>query len=227
MLTIPVCCCLCHMPLRLPQHGICSACIKLLPRARKICPRCGLPAYNTKQDCGRCLKQDPPWQRLIFVTGYLAPLRDQVLRLKFARSTARARMLARLMLLAWLTARREQYLCQPDLLLTVPLHRWRAWQRGYNQLNTMAKILSRWTGADWHSGGIRRIRAGKVQHLQNAAARRRNLRGAFRLDIDVRGCHIALFDDVVTTGSTITELSRLIMQAGAASIQIWCLCRTL
>ncbi|MFR3707420.1 MAG: phosphoribosyltransferase family protein, partial [Enterobacter hormaechei] len=58
-------------------------------------------------------------------------------------------------------------------------------------------------------------------------SRKRNLKNAFRLELPVNGLHIAIVDDVVTTGSTVAELSRLLLQSGAASVQVWCLCRTL
>lgn len=227
MLAIPACCWLCQMPLRLAVHGICSACLRALPRPPSTCPRCGLPAAQARQPCGRCLQRPPPWQSLLFVSDYVSPLREQVHQLKFSRGTARAVMLARLILLTWLTARRTRRLQRPDLLLVVPLHRQRAWRRGYNQLDPLAKQLAHWTGIAYRPGAIVRRRKGKVQHTLAANARRRNLRGAFQLEMPLAGRHIALLDDVVTTGSTVSELSRQMIRAGAASVQIWCLCRTL
>ncbi|PIJ51187.1 DNA utilization protein GntX [Erwinia sp. OLTSP20] len=227
MLTIPTCCWLCQMPLHLPQHGICSVCLKALPSPPPVCPCCGLPASNSQTRCGGCLLHPPPWQRMILVSDYREPLRKQIHQLKFSQGTARAVMLARLILLTWLTARREYLLARPDLMLTVPLHHKRALKRGYNQLAPLAKWLSHWTTIPWQPAALIRRRAGKVQHQLVASARRRNLRGAFSLEIDVRGRHIVLLDDVVTTGSTVTELSRLLMRSGAARVDIWCLCRTL
>ena len=66
-----------------------------------------------------------------------------------------------------------------------------------------------------------------VAAVLNARLRKRNLKNAFRLELPVDGLHIAIVDDVVTTGSTVAELSRLLLQSGAASVQVWCLCRTL
>ncbi|HGK4042806.1 TPA: phosphoribosyltransferase family protein [Klebsiella pneumoniae] len=56
---------------------------------------------------------------------------------------------------------------------------------------------------------------------------RQNLKNAFQLEFAVQGLHIALVDDVVTTGSTVAEISRLLLRNGAATVQVWCLCRTL
>lgn len=227
MLPMPAGCWLCQMPVSLAQHGLCSACLCQLLATRDGCPRCGLSNGATSRECGRCLRRPPPWQQLIFVTPWQLPLSQLVNRLKFYRTTALAVMLARLILLCWLMQRRENGLPRPDLLLTVPLHHRRAWQRGYNQLDDMAHRLARWTQCRYLPRAITRVRAGRIQHRLSALGRRKNLRGAFKLEIDVRGLHIALLDDVVTTGSTAAEISRILLANGAASIQIWCLCRTL
>ena len=108
----------------------------------------------------------------------------------------------------------------------MPLHKSRACRRGYNQAALLAQPLARWLGCEF-CDGVRRRRRGALQHQLPASQRRRNVRGAFRLEIDVRGRHIALIDDVVTTGHTVGEIGRILLAQGAASVQIWCLCRTL
>ncbi len=90
-----------------------------------------------------------------------------------------------------------------------------------------APSLARWRGCVWHREGLTRQRAGAVQHSLNARQRRQNLKNAFQLEFAVQGLHIALVDDVVTTGSTVAEISRLLLRNGAATVQVWCLCRTL
>lgn len=227
MLPMPAGCWLCLMPLRYSQHGLCSVCLRQLLTQPACCPRCGLPSQMKKTVCGRCLRRPPPWQHLVRVTPWQPPLDRLVNQLKFYRATAHAVMLARLMLLCWLIQRRETGLRRPDLLLTVPLHHRRAWQRGYNQLEDMAHWLARRVPCQYLPRAVTRIRAGHIQHTLGAVARRKNLRGAFRLEREVRGLHISLLDDVVTTGSTAAEISRLLLAHGAASVQIWCLCRTL
>lgn len=226
MLSMPGRCWLCHLPLHLTFHGLCSHCLRSLPPLPPCCPQCGLPAPGHRP-CGRCLQNPPPWQALVAVTAWRPPLSRLVSQLKFSAVTALSVMLARLILLSWLQARRNRGLPRPDILLTVPLHGRRAWRRGFNQTTLLARPLARWLQSRYLPQGITRLRAGAVQHQLTARARRKNLRGAFCLEIDVRGRHIALIDDVVTTGSTAAEISRLLLAEGAASIQIWCLCRTL
>lgn len=227
MLPMPAACWLCQMPLNLAHHGICSVCLQPLLQQRPACPRCGLASGDRSRPCGRCLLRPPLWQHLIAVTPWAPPLKKLVNQLKFYRATALSVMLARLILLRWLTEHRRCGLKRPDILLCVPLHSHRAWQRGYNQLDDIARRLAHWTRCHYDHRGVVRIRKGKIQHHLSAVARRRNLRGAFRVRADVRGRHVALLDDVVTTGSTVTEISRMLLAAGADSVQIWCLCRTL
>ncbi|ONG13148.1 DNA utilization protein GntX [Klebsiella pneumoniae] len=114
-----------------------------------------------------------------------------------------------------------------DALVGVPLWHRRRWRRGYNQCDELCRPLARWRGCVWHREGLTRQRAGAVQHSLNARQRRQNLKNAFQLEFAVQGLHIALVDDVVTTGSTVAEISRLLLRNGAATVQVWCLCRTL
>ena len=227
MLPMQGACWLCQTPLRLSIQGICSYCLRALPPLPRCCPRCGLPAGESTVVCGRCLRHSPPWQQLIAVSDYRPPLSQLIARYKFSDVTALSVMLARLILLSWLTARRQRDLPRPDLLLAVPLHHFRAWRRGFNQADLLAQPLAYWLSCDYCRHGVTRHRAGQVQHRLGAGARKNNLRNAFQLEIVVQDRHIALIDDVVTTGSTVAEISRLLMRAGAASVQIWCLCRTL
>jgi ComF family protein len=226
MLSMPALCWLCQLPLRMAHHGICSRCLAELPPLPPLCPRCGLPASSQQLCCGRCLLHPPAWQALICVSDYRPPLSRWIHQLKFSRVIALRVMLARLLLLSWLDAYRTRALPRPDLLLAVPLHQRRSWLRGYNQTDLLARPLAHWLGCQLSSGLVGQ-RPRKVQHQLSAVQRRSNLRGAFRLDIAVHGRHIALIDDVVTTGSTAEEISRLLLAQGAASVQIWCLCRTL
>lgn len=101
------------------------------------------------------------------------------------------------------------------------------WSLYYNQCDELCRPLARWRGCVWHREGLTRQRAGAVQHSLNARQRRQNLKNAFQLEFAVQGLHIALVDDVVTTGSTVAEISRLLLRNGAATVQVWCLCRTL
>ncbi|CAI2007862.1 DNA utilization protein GntX [Serratia fonticola] len=227
MLPIHSRCWLCRQPLRLMQQGICSYCLRTLPTKPCCCPVCGLPSGDPHQPCGRCLQKAPPWQALVFVSDYRPPISTLVKNFKFQQTPALAPTLARLILLHWLQAHREQHLNRPEVILAVPLQDKRCWRRGYNQSELLALPLARWLGCEYRPGALRRIRATAPQQQLIARLRRRNLRGAFRCDESLAGKHVALLDDVVTTGSTMAEIATLLQKQGVASLQIWCVCRTL
>ncbi len=227
MLSIPALCWLCAMPLALARHGLCSSCTRALLKNPPACPQCGLPSMNPRSPCGRCLQRPPPWQHLVSVGDYRAPLSTLLHRLKFANSTALAWPLSRLLLLCVLQARRERGLPLPDMLISIPLHRRRQWRRGFNQSALLAAPLARWLACPYEPGALVRIKAAGVQHKLSARLRPRNMKNAFRLELALKGRHIAIVDDVVTTGSTVAEAARLLQRSGVASLQVWCLCRTL
>lgn len=227
MLTIPGRCWLCHLFLACPSWGLCSRCSATFPPPLSVCPQCGLPALSERLSCGRCLLSPPEWDRLIYVADYQPPLRDLIHDLKFNGIPALAPTLARLLLLSILYARREHQLRLPDIILGVPLHQRRIFWRGYNQSALIATSLSHWLGCRYEHQAIRRIQARSAQHQLSARQRQFNLKGAFRVEIPVTGLHIALVDDVVTTGNTVAEIARLLKKQGAATVQVWCLCRTL
>lgn len=227
MLTIPGLCWLCQMPLACAHWGICSRCTRALHTTPPCCPRCGLPSANSHLPCGRCLLKPPTWDSMLFITDYCPPLNQLVQRFKFNGTVALAPALARLLMLRVLEAKHQQRWCKPDCMVSVPLHSRRAWHRGFNQSDLLAHCLSRWLQCDYFPKGVRRVRAAQTQHQLNARMRRNNLKGAFRVDFPVAGRHIIIVDDVVTTGSTVAEIARLLKKQGAATIQVWCLCRTL
>lgn len=227
MLTIPGLCWLCRMPLSIPAWGVCSRCSKQLPRLPCCCPQCGLPAVMADVPCGRCLKKTPPWQQIVMVTDYVLPLNLLVHKFKFRQQTALAPALARLLLLRILEAWRTRQLIRPDVIVSVPLHKRRQWQRGYNHSALLARWLAGRLQCDYWPGAVTRVRHTKIQHQLNARLRKRNIRNAFCLRAAVSGLHVALVDDVVTTGNTVAEIAHLLQRSGAASVQVWCLCRTL
>ncbi|MDN0123682.1 DNA utilization protein GntX [Yersinia aleksiciae] len=227
MLTLISQCWLCQQRLYHPWHGICCYCRRHLPRLPPCCPRCGLPSSSPDLPCGRCLREPPDWGSLTFVSDYAPPLNGLIKKLKFNGSTQLAPALARLLLLRWLDAWRQGKVIKPERVISVPLHRGRHWRRGYNQTDLLAQPLARWLNCHYSNMTLQRIRATPPQRQLNATARRKNMQGIFRCTEPIRGQHIALLDDVVTTGSTLNEIAKLLWAEGIASLQVWCICRTL
>ena len=148
-------------------------------------------------------------------------------QLKFSRRSEIASALSRLLLLEVLHARRTTGLQLPDRIISVPLWQRRHWRRGFNQSDLLCQPLSRWLHCQWDSEAVTRTRATATQHFLSARLRKRNLKNAFRLELPVQGRHMVIVDDVVTTGSTVAEIAQLLLRNGAATVQVWCLCRTL
>lgn len=227
MLTVPGLCWLCRMPLALGHWGICSVCAQSVRCRVCLCPQCGLPATHATLPCGRCLQKSPPWQRLVTVSDYAPPLSSLIHQLKFSRRCEIAVALSRLLLQEVLLARRATGLRLPDRIVSVPLWQRRHWHRGFNQSDLLCRPLAHWLGCAWGSQSVTRVRATATQHHLSARLRKRNLKNAFRLELPVRGLHMVIVDDVVTTGSTVAEIAQLLLRNGAATVQVWCLCRTL
>ena len=227
MFNLSAHCWICQLPLVMPTQGICSFCSAACLLKPRVCPCCGLPSEHTTRACGRCIQKAPYWQQLIFVSDYQPPLRQLVHRLKYQGKWQIASALSRLMLLSYLYARRTRQLPKPDLITVVPLHHQRQWRRGFNQSDRLARPLARWLECAYFPDVITRTRKTKPQQSLNAIQRRRNLRNAFSCQQNLSGKHVLVVDDVLTTGSTMGEVSRLLLAQGAKSIQVVCLCRTL
>ncbi|MCG8156972.1 DNA utilization protein GntX [Brenneria goodwinii] len=233
MLTISAHCWLCRQPLYHSRHGICAFCQRHLPPLPLCCPRCGLPTSDPSRQCGRCLQNPPPWHSMTFVSDYVPPLNTLVKLFKFHGKTELAPVLARQILIRWLTSYRERALLtpcplpRPDQLVTVPLHKRRHWSRGFNQTELLARPLAHWLSCEYDPRALSRLRQTRIQQRLSANARRKNLQGAFACEAILTGKQVALLDDVVTTGSTAAEVSRILLDRGAADVQVWCVCRTL
>jgi len=112
------------------------------------------------------------------------------------------------------------------LIVPVPLHRSRLRQRGYNQALELARPLAARLGVPLAHDVLVRSRDTSAQTELDRAARRRNVRGAFHLrEAIVLPDHVALFDDVMTTGATLAECARLLKRAGVRRVDAWALAR--
>lgn len=227
MLTIASRCWLCQCPLHLAVQGICSLCLKHLPAAPPCCPRCGLPSSGGNLECGRCLQKPPPWDVMIFACPYEMPVSGLVLRMKFSKQPELDTALARLLLLRWQARCRESPLARPDVILSVPLHQKRYFTRGYNQSELLARPLARWLKCDFRPSALTRDRYTPPQQSLTELERKWNLRKAFTCHENLQNKHVMLIDDVITTGSTVREISKILRKQGVASLQIGCICRTL
>jgi len=112
--------------------------------------------------------------------------------------------------------------------LAVPLAKDRLRERGFNQAELLAGWLAQALQLPLCRRALRRTRATPAQQELDAKTRQRNLHGAFALadGFVARGLHLALVDDVLTTGATAGEIAHLLRQNGAARVDVYCLART-
>jgi ComF family protein len=115
---------------------------------------------------------------------------------------------------------------RPELVLPIPLHRARLRERGYNQAVEIAREVGQALNLTVDSASCGRKLATPPQTGLEQRERRKNLRGAFDLCQPIRAHHVAILDDVVTTGSTVTELARLLKRAGIQRVDVWAVART-
>ena len=221
------CCIQCGRRLQIAAHGLCSFCYKQI-KTFHYCGCCGTKLPEDRQRCGICLLTPPLWQKIVFVSAFEDPLQSLIYRFKFQQDYWLDRSLARLLLLAVKEARRTHQLSLPELLIPVPLHHRRQWQRGYNQSSLLAQYLSRWLNIPYLENAVIRQRATSTQRGKNSRQREQNMQQAFalkqRLPAQIK--RIALIDDVITTGATMEAICRCLMQQELAEIQVWALCRT-
>lgn len=218
-LGLPWRCQLCGAP---GADGIdlCDGCIADLPRNTSCCSRCALPLASPAELCGGCQRRLPPWDAawVPFIYGW--PLDRLESRFKFGGDLACGRSLATL----W--SELSLPLDRPGLILPVPLHRRRLRQRGYNQAWELAVPLARAFATPIHRDLLMRTRASEAQTELNAKARRTNVRNAFAVRThDTWPAHVAIVDDVMTTGATLAECARVLKCAGVARVDVWALAR--
>jgi ComF family protein len=203
-------------------RDLCAGCARDLVINAVHCPRCALPLPTPAPLCGECLKHEPPFATAWAPFVYAHPLDLLEARFKFSADLAAGRVLSSLMIERWLADAPQR----PALLIPIPLHAGRLRERGYNQALELARPLARTFAIPLLADALLRLRETPPQTGLDAKTRRRNLRGAFAVTADVRWPeHVALVDDVMTTGATLRECARVLRRAGVARVDAWALAR--
>lgn len=202
-----------------PGSDLCADCHAELPRIRLSCQRCGLPMAAPADACGDCLSRPPPFAACFTPFTYGFPVDRLLLRFKFHDDLACGQTLAELMREAGTQVER------PQALVPVPLHASRLRQRGYDQALELAKALGAAYDLPVLDRVLHRQRQTAPQSELDAEARLRNLRGAFSVRAGWLPPHLALVDDVMTTGATVAEAARTLLKAGARRVDVWAVAR--
>ena len=209
-------CALCLNPVS--DRCVCAACRAALPHIANACERCAL-ALPEGRCCGGCMTSPPAFDDAVAAFEYRFPLDRLVQRFKYAGDLALGHWLALEL------AGRLAPLERPDLLVVPPLSRVRLRDRGFNQALEIARRVGRVLAVPVSAGAVRRVRETTSQARLRESERRANLARAFTCAADLRGRHVAVVDDVLTTGATADALARTLKGAGAARVSAWVVAR--
>ena len=215
---LPAHCLLCEQP-GMGDIDLCAACWRGLPKNLLACPRCALPLAAPAPACGFCIKSEPAFTSTLAPMQYQVPLSTLVPRFKFHQDLAAGRLLAELF------CRNTSDFDRPDVLVPVPLHSARLRQRGFDQALELAKMIAKHKALPLRSDLLIRTRNTAAQSYLDASQRRKNCRNAFVVVDKVLPNHIALIDDVMTTGATVRECAKVLLKAGVKRVDVWVIAR--
>jgi ComF family protein len=221
-LVAPSLCLCCGAPVGQPE-SLCLTCwAKLQQLDEPVCDMLGTPfAYDQGEGAvsAAALNDPPPWNRARAAVIFDEASARLVHALKYRDRQEAGLLMARMMARAG-----RSLLAEADVILPVPLHRMRLWQRRFNQSAFLAQQLSRLSAKPWRHDVLLRVRRTRAQVGLDEAQRRKNVRGAFLLRPEalasVAGKAVLLVDDVRTTGATAEACASVLKQAGAARVSL-------
>lgn len=216
--VFPPTCILCGNP-GFNSQDICEPCQHRLPRNLYCCYRCAeiFPAPTAIPTlCGRCIAETPAFDETYAPFIYQDEIRHLVTGLKFGAQFKNARLLGGL-LAEYLQKTAET----PDLIIPVPLHPARYRERGFNQALEIARIVSKTMAIPLDYSSCIRLKDTPHQTGLTAKKRKQNLRRAFALKKPIVANHVAILDDVMTTGSTVNALANALKKTDVSSVDVW------
>ena len=204
-----------------PSAGalLCAPCDADLPRLTgSLCDTCALPITEGHR-CGACLTHPPAYDHVCAPYTYAFPADALVQGLKYRSMLAIAPLFG--------SAIASSLGERPDVIIPMPLADARLRERGFNQAQEIARHVAKLTGIVLLPRACRKVRDTQPQAVLPWKERAKNMRKAFVCDEDFAGRHVAVVDDVMTTGATLNELARNLKQAGAARVTGLIVARTL
>ena len=224
---MPCACALCHAQ---QDAMVCSDCHQTyFTSVSARCQQCAIPLSANEDStlCGHCLQHPPAFDASIAACDYGAPRDQLVLALKFGHQLALAPLFASMLRDAILRHDRHRL---PDLLCAVPLGQGRLRERGFNQATEIARPLAQHLGVPFAVDALHRLRETTQQSTLKPDARIDNVKNAFMLDEkwlhEIKDAHVAVVDDVMTTGMTLHEIATMLKRFGAAKVTNYVFART-
>jgi ComF family protein len=205
------------------DERICANCQEAIGNDTHFtCPKCSTSVgqfEDVTDGCPHCRRERFHFDEAVRLGPYDGTLRDAILRMKAASGEALAESMG-CHFVAWRAERFAAW--KAEVLVPVPLHWWRRWQRGYNQSEGIARGMGERLRLPVRSDWLRRVRWTRKQFNLSPTEREANIKGAFRVTsaCAVQGKRVVLVDDVLTTGSTLSECARVLKQAGAGWVGV-------
>lgn len=219
--ALPGQCAVCHA---WPAQPLCEACVGRFAQPQPRCGRCAIPVAAGIDQCGRCLAAPPPLDACHAAVSYEFPWPALIARYKFHGQPGWAAAFATLMRSApWM----EPAIENADLVVPMPLSPQRLAERGFNQALLLARALA---GAKTDARLLLRVRHTPAQAALDRQERLGNVKGAFAVEplraAAMRGQHVVMIDDVMTSGASLSTAAAVLRQAGAASVTALVFART-
>ena len=219
-------CVFCNANINAPQtsnHAVCRPCLNDLPwHPTNSCPQCGLTSSGMV--CGRCLNSPPDFDATKAVFLYAYPVDAMMLRYKYGNmlnlGDAFGEFLAK-------KVNVEDCLKNIDIIIPMPMHPQRLKERGFNQALEIAKVLCKKSKEKLDFKSVERQTLTPPQASLPLKERVKNIKGAFKVNVNLTGKRIAIVDDVMTTGASLNELAKTLKKAGAVHVECWVIARTL
>lgn len=209
---------------------VCVPCSGLLPAlSTNCCPQCSAEATahaaSEGQICGTCLREPPLFDAAVAAYRYAFPVDRLLQSFKFNANLALVDLFADA--LAERVRSSGPPSLTPRLIVPLPLAPKRLAARGFNQAALIATRVARGLQLPIERAPLLRIRETPPQAGLARDARRKNVKGAFACDqgVDLSGVSIAIVDDVMTTGATLSEAARALKAAGASRVEAWVVSR--
>ena len=210
------CCWCCLMPLfASEQHGFCRACFRDLPRLPPSCLHW--------RGASRALPHTRYWFAAL---AWRSMSRQLVYSYKFQRRPELARWLAPLLSAQVMACYQKYHAPWPDVVVAMPMTRRRWRKRGFNQAGLLAEQVAKQVQLPYAVGLLRRLRDEEQQHQLNRQQRWQSMQQAFHCTRDMKGLRVALVDDVLTSGASVTAAAAAMRRRGARAVDVWTLCYT-
>ena len=232
---IPKLCISCKQELAQENHPCCLTCYANLAFQSHCCSQCGQVYSGTSDYCGRCIIKTPPFDACFCPFEYQGPIKEQIKAFKYKAKPELAKTLAQLLYHEIIA----NDLPRPDLLIPVPMHISKLRDRGYNQSLLLTQQLSKLIAIPYNRHILVKHKATPAQAELSLKQRQTSVKGCFKvtekafIDQMYRKSkhkhkikHIAIIDDVFTTGATASEIAKVLKRKGVNYVEIWGIAHT-